>query len=216
MAKRKPAAESTVTFEDSHGQSATVTEAEFKKLAEGVSGNGLPIVRPPALGEWPKHEDGSEKDEKFVEAPEVAWFVRDALDYHTDLTNRRFACFFVKEPWQSGGGECWAQIKKRGELDRKISGHEILIKVAWTIWVALDDKQKLALVDHELCHLYEDLDSGELKYRGHDMEEFAEIIQRHGLWNEGVERFMDQAKQMAFDFSRTRGEADGAGVTAHA
>lgn len=57
----------------------------------------------------------------------------------------------------------------------------------FVIWVALDwwnrfkPEQKVALVDHELCHCYIDADD-KPKILPHDVEEFNCILERHGLW----------------------------------
>lgn len=73
----------------------------------------------------------------------------------------------------------------------------------------MNKKQRAALVDHELCHFTrtkteepdpkdprnwitvygpaDDPDSWGI--REHDVEEFSEIIERHGLWDTGIESF---------------------------
>lgn len=58
--------------------------------------------------------------------------------------------------------------------------------------VGLTDAQRLALVDHELCHcaVYE----GNLKMRAHSIEEFSAIINRHGLWKPDLEWFAEVIK----------------------
>lgn len=65
-------------------------------------------------------------------------------------------------------------------------GHSFFcIEVAADQWADLDDHQRLALVDHELCHLdiweNEDGERG-LWIRGHDVEEFIAVARRHGAW----------------------------------
>lgn len=57
----------------------------------------------------------------------------------------------------------------------------------------LSDEQRVALVDHELCHFHINED-GELKMRAHTVEEFAEVVKRHGLWKPDVEWFATVAK----------------------
>ena len=71
-----------------------------------------------------------------------------------------------------------------------------VIEISHNTWIGLDDAQRRALVDHELCHcVLEETEDGEvLSIRGHDFEEFAEIIQRHGLWSSASNR---GAKAMA-------------------
>lgn len=60
-------------------------------------------------------------------------------------------------------------------------------------WYDLSDEQKAALIDHELCHMAvefdEEKDEPTLYLREHDIEEFEEIVQRHGMWTSGLESF---------------------------
>ena len=71
-------------------------------------------------------------------------------------------------------------------------------------WSGLTKAQKVALVDHELCHAVQKVSKdGESGYgmRNHDIEEFSEIVQRHGLWTQGLETFAAaMGEQMPFDF----------------
>lgn len=74
------------------------------------------------------------------------------------------------------------------------------IEIAQDIWEALPEKQRIALVDHELCHCFREIndDTGEwmLSIRPHDVEEFAEIVQRHGLWSSDLDHFVEQSQQL--------------------
>lgn len=66
-----------------------------------------------------------------------------------------------------------------------------VIEIAEDIWQALSPERRRALVDHELMHCKPDHnDNGDLvlKMRPHDLEEFAGIIRRHGLWTSAAER----------------------------
>ena len=55
-----------------------------------------------------------------------------------------------------------------------------VLEVASTMWAALSDSQRSALVDHELCHMR---GVGEdLEIAPHDLEEFTAVIRRHGPW----------------------------------
>jgi hypothetical protein len=72
--------------------------------------------------------------------------------------------------------------------------------IALDIWDAISDAQRIALVDHELCHFFREVndETGEwgLSIRGHDVEEFAEIVYRHGLWSEDLEHFVSNSRQL--------------------
>lgn len=68
-----------------------------------------------------------------------------------------------------------------------------VIAISSAQWVFLDPKQKVALVDHELMHCdsyIDDKGNVALKMRGHDLEEFRDIVQRHGYWMDGIDKFV--------------------------
>lgn len=79
-----------------------------------------------------------------------------------------------------------------------------VVEIASNTWRQLDEKQRVALVDHELCHL--DIEEPEdatkdrkLVLRGHDVEEFTEIVQRHGLWKADVEELVKAGGQLTIE-----------------
>lgn len=77
-----------------------------------------------------------------------------------------------------------------------------LITIAKDVWERLDQRKREALVDHELEHCRIDIDEdgdAHLTMRGHDIEEFASIVGRHGLWSDGLEWFVSSlpAEQLA-------------------
>lgn len=57
-----------------------------------------------------------------------------------------------------------------------------VIELAKDYWYHLTPEQRVALVDHELCHFGPD------GMRAHDVEEFREVIDRHGLWRPDLEK----------------------------
>lgn len=87
-----------------------------------------------------------------------------------------------------------------GKMSKKINvflekPYSFIIIVALDEWEELEYKQRVALIDHELCHCQVDED-GKPKIVGHDLEEFACIIRRHGAWwrkDENVEDPVTQA-----------------------
>jgi hypothetical protein len=75
-----------------------------------------------------------------------------------------------------------------------------VIEIALDTWRALTDAQKTALVDHELSHCLTEVPDGldddvTLVLAGHDMEEFAAVVRRHGLWRSDLETFMVNSQQ---------------------
>lgn len=62
-------------------------------------------------------------------------------------------------------------------------------------WESLSLRQREALIDHELCHFWLDFpetaSEPKLALRSHDIEEFEEIIRRHGIYRHEYEGFAD-------------------------
>lgn len=72
-----------------------------------------------------------------------------------------------------------------------------LITIHEKTWLGLTKKQKLALIDHELCHCQvEEDDKGNRKLFlvGHDLEEFRAVVRRHGQWEDGIKEFVEEAR----------------------
>ncbi len=66
-------------------------------------------------------------------------------------------------------------------------GYVFVITFDDWLWQDLNPAQQRALIDHELCHCGVDGDGYYL--RQHDVEEFREIIGRHGFWKDDVAQF---------------------------
>ena len=74
------------------------------------------------------------------------------------------------------------------------------IVLAFDLWTLNGEAWRKALIDHELCHCYGEWDEDEetMKWslRTHDIEEFAEIVERHGLWKHDVQTFVERVGQL--------------------
>lgn len=69
---------------------------------------------------------------------------------------------------------------------------DFVITVAANTWKALDDAQKLAVLDHELSHCFGDEgEDGTTVWSiiGHDLEEFAAVVRRHGMYTDTHQAF---------------------------
>jgi hypothetical protein len=101
-------------------------------------------------------------------------------------------------------GKC----KKASYLDRELAPYDfvILLRKEFFEDAAVSDEQRLALLDHELCHATVKLDSKTLEpvidVKGrkvwrtvkHDIEEFSAVVSRHGLYKRDLERFFRAVK----------------------
>lgn len=104
--------------------------------------------------------------------------------YHPDLKDANIGFVFRSEAGASQGKKVLAKAMRP---DRKLTPYmkqelDFLIWISIHDWAELSDMQRMALLDHELCHCMVDSD-GRRSLRGHDIEDFSAIIERYGLWN---------------------------------
>lgn len=126
--------------------------------------------------------------------------------HHQELVDVHIEYVFRSEPAKENGKEKWGTARKISGLHAYLAGDTtegaevddfFVIEIAEPIWAVLDEHQRRALVDHELMHCTTAIDekTGELKLkmRPHDLEEFAGIVRRYGLWRDDVEWFLKAA-----------------------
>lgn len=96
------------------------------------------------------------------------------------------------------------QCRKRGDLDRELDGFDFMLLLNKEAWPGLNETQKRALVDHELCHAQIVIDSDGnpkkndrdrlvCRIKKHDTEEFRAVVERHGLWTADLEQIAQAA-----------------------
>ena len=76
---------------------------------------------------------------------------------------------------------------------------DFLIEIAEDLWKGLSSSQREALLDHELAHCtYKEDKSGTHlpSIRGHDVEEFREVLKRRGVWNADLGGFVAECQQI--------------------
>lgn len=124
-------------------------------------------------------------------------------EHHEEITNARIALAWALSWKQDVDGHVkLGQCKKASDLDRELHPFDfvILLNAEWWQDGRVTDDQRRALLDHELCHATVKLDEdGEpardtmdrviYRLRKHDIEEFTEIVARHGTYKRDLERF---------------------------
>lgn len=95
------------------------------------------------------------------------------------------------------------QMHKASDMEREINGYDAAMLLNKEAWAKFDVRQRAALVDHELLHL--DVardDAGDPKedergrtvyrIRKHDIEEFRDIVSRHGCYKADLVAFAEE------------------------
>lgn len=94
---------------------------------------------------------------------------------------------------------------RASELQRELIAWDFVILLNAEAWSEKEftRERKLALLDHEMCHVAQALDkkTGKQRYderirpiwrtRGHDIEEFRAVVARHGTYKRDLERFAE-------------------------
>jgi hypothetical protein len=123
--------------------------------------------------------------------------------FHGDLADARIALAWATG-WKADvdGRVTLGRLKKTSDLDKEVAAYDfiLLLNRSFVEDAGVSDEQRKALIDHELCH-------GAMKYgkdgepevdergrqvyrtRKHDLEEFSEIAERHGIWKRDIEAF---------------------------
>ncbi len=104
---------------------------------------------------------------------------------HTHLDGVHIEYVFRDPAAKSGQRIKLAKARKISGLNAFLAGYSqpyLIIEVAEEEWKNMTAAQEKALVDHELSHCGWDVEKNEPYIVPHDVEEFAGVIERHGLW----------------------------------
>ena len=124
-------------------------------------------------------------------------------NYHPELATARIMYVFVSETWKKNGKDQLGKVQKFSGFNEWALEHDFAVSVAQDKWQELTESQRTALVDHllEHCTGEEDEDTGEMtwKLRDPDVQEFPNILHRHGAWNESLQGFVSMAQGIDID-----------------
>src|SRR5262245_53423071 len=125
-------------------------------------------------------------------------------EHHTEILEARIALAW-NTAWKPNvdGQVTLGKCKKATDLDRELAAFDFIILLRKQFWNAreVSIEQRTALLDHELCHATVKLDdrTGDpvrderrrlvFRTRKHDIEEFEEVVRRHGCYKRDLESF---------------------------
>lgn len=160
---------------------------------------------------------------KYLNAPEVEKIAQELIQkYHHHLIPVKIVYCFIDKTPVKGGKEVWGTMRKisslpaylatlgapppaeagkgvnaEGEPETPDNEPFFCMVISKPVWDIIDTATKIALVDHELMHggtEEQEDQSYKLVIVPHDLEEFAVIIERHGMWQSNVAAFIERAK----------------------
>jgi hypothetical protein len=156
----------------------------------------------------------------FKPAPEVKEIAEELIDkYHPHLRDAKHVIGYY---FRDGASDWAGRAKKCTAFERHVTGFMLFMFINEQAWYMLTEEQQRALVDHELCHYsrkqgevidpktkqvkidwLNPADPDSWSIRDHDVEEFSDVIRRHGLWETGIESFAAAVRyadhQMTFE-----------------
>lgn len=146
-------------------------------------GRGMRGVRPP-----------KEKPE-LKEAPEVLELAARLIDnIHGHLAEARIKYLFRTGKWEQRGKTIYGRAEKVSAKWKYLTDYDFVVTINRDIWFANKTDIREAILDHELTHCArgEDDKQGNPKWyiQPHTVEDFVNIIQRHGLWTAGLQNMV--------------------------
>lgn len=139
-----------------------------------------------------------------IKEPEPYRVMRQIREkYHQDLHEAKIALAWRKKLKHDQDGHLiLGRCVKASDLQRELAVWDFVILLNAEIW---NDKsftidKKRALIDHELCHATPALDGDGherrdeknrpvFRIRKHDIEEFRDVVRRHGCYKRDLEEF---------------------------
>jgi len=140
-----------------------------------------------------------------IKKPDAAYeTLEQALYWHEDLDSAQIGLAWRRKTKEDVDGHIvLGRCHKVADLNKEFMPFDFVVVLNKEYWDAFSEEQRLALVDHELCHAAASLDeqTGDQKedergrkvwrIRKHDIEEFREIVERHGCYKSDLEQFAE-------------------------
>lgn len=151
-----------------------------------------------------------EQDAKGI-MPEPYKLLKEVRDlHHGDVKEARVALAWrLRTNPDKDGRIVLGKCIKVSDLHREFADYDFIITLNKEFWEEpiVTKEQRLALLDHEMCHTAPSYngETGEhevdergryiFRVKGHDFEDFNDIIQRHGIWKRDLARLAELLAQ---------------------
>lgn len=143
---------------------------------------------------------GEMVDEEWRRCPEVEEIIEKlVVSIHRHLTDAHFIAIGRPECPKKHGKQVWASVRLASQAEKILSDEDVdyIVTVSLDVWSKLPDAMRLALLDHELSHCAGyDFEAEKWTLAGHDIEEFAGVLQRRGAWRADLVAFLEVAQKV--------------------
>lgn len=141
---------------------------------------------------------------RIIDKEDPAWGMieRARSEWHKDLIGAKIGLAWrINLNPDVDGGIVLGKCVKISELQREFIKYDFVVVLNEEYWNSFTEAQQVALIDHELCHAAPMLDKVSLEQifdergrpvwrtRKHNIEEFTEVIGRHGVWKKDLVEF---------------------------
>jgi len=127
-----------------------------------------------------------------VEVEEIAKILIPEFHKHLEAANIKY--LFQDKASSHGGLVTIAKASKSSPIHRSIHKFDFIIIVGKDIWETLNDTQRKAVIDHELCHCIKG-NFDNWCTTPHDCEEFVEVIERYGEDAVAIKKLLNALKK---------------------
>lgn len=124
-------------------------------------------------------------------------------EHHAHLKHANVGFLYRDKAAKSGETFVYGKARKVADKDKVFMEFDFIIWIAKEEFERLENDRQRALVDHELCHCAGF--PGGWKMRHHDVEEFVDIVIRHGLWNPALKQIARSGQQLPLMAEERRG-----------
>lgn len=133
----------------------------------------------------------------WSEAPQSVIHTAENLieNFHPILKSARIAFVMRSKAQKQGTRYILGQCTKVPDKFKPYLEFDYIIWISEEDYMGMDDLQREALIDHELCHCKWSSKTGTWGIRPHDVQEFSDVIRRHGTWSPDVLRVKDAIDQ---------------------
>lgn len=122
-------------------------------------------------------------------------------EHHSVLGQAKIIYLFRDKPIKNKEKEVIARAFKVSTKYKAITGLDYGVWVSEPDWNSMTDREKLACVDHELCHFGLD-ENGNWTTFNHDFEGFNAVLKRHGYWKSDFKKMHKVIQQMELPFDK--------------
>jgi hypothetical protein len=164
------------------------TDEALKRFTDSLESNGVQIKIAPYVD---ANEFGWKPKSNFVlglislsQAERMATKLIETHHKHLLAANIGYFKLDKDAPELNNGGRKLAFVRRVSGNLQYFSNFNFMICFYGDAWDVMDKNQRRAVVDHELCHCK--IEDGEWTLVEHDIEDFNEIVDRHGGVLKGI------------------------------